>query len=239
MACERCPVHLSDRFRRRGRQPPCGDALGNGTLIAPAAARRAERSWPRNVRLIYDQAYAGKDIAISVTGNAASVARQEKIRWRIGATAAALALPASPRSFCSSWPGRTRTQHWKRWSAMSPVYVPSLQRAADRPLAIVMSKPFLKRRLNTPVAVLAVEALSGTLPDDTYLTELRIAEGRIRLTGVSRSVARLVPLLEALRHSPSRPSSPPRRAFRTTRATVSISMRGSCRPERPSHEGLP
>ena len=60
-----------------------------------------------------------------------------------------------------------------------------------------MSKPFLKRRLNTPVAVLAVEALSGTLPDDTYLTELRVAEGRIRLTGVSRSVARLVPLLEA------------------------------------------
>ena len=120
---------------------------------------------------------------------------------------------------------------------MSPVYA---KLAASGPTVAAGDRDveaILKRR-PTHRSVLAVEALSGTLPDDTYLTELRIAEGRIRLTGVSRSVARLVPLLEALRHSPSRPS-PPRRAFRTTRATVSISMRGSCRPERPSHEGLP
>ena len=55
----------------------------------------------------------------------------------------------------------------------------------------------LTRRRNTPFAVLAVEALSGALPNDTWLTELRIGENRVRISGVSRSVAGLVPLFEA------------------------------------------
>ena len=153
---------------------------------------------PRNVRLIYDQAYAGKDIAISVTGNAASVARQEKIRWRIGATAAAFgaASLAAIVLLVMAWQNTDATLEAverdvaslrAKLAASGPTVA-----AGDRDVEAI-----LKRRLNTPVSVLAIEALSGTLPDDTYLTELRIAEGRIRLTGVSRSVARLVPLLEA------------------------------------------
>jgi general secretion pathway protein L len=63
---------------------------------------------------------------------------------------------------------------------------------ADREVASIFN-----RRLNTPVAVLALDALSASLPDDTWLSEFRMAEGRIRMSGVSRSVSRLVPLLEA------------------------------------------
>jgi len=55
----------------------------------------------------------------------------------------------------------------------------------------------LNRRLNTPFAVLALNSLAESLPEDTWLTEFRVAEGHVRMTGVSRSVSRLVPLLEA------------------------------------------
>lgn len=53
----------------------------------------------------------------------------------------------------------------------------------------------LKRQ--SPIAVVVVESLSRVLPDDAFLTDFRLEDGRLRLIGVSRSVAELVPLLEA------------------------------------------
>jgi general secretion pathway protein L len=44
--------------------------------------------------------------------------------------------------------------------------------------------------------VLALDALSAALPDDTWLSELRLAEGRLRMTGISHNVAGLVPMIE-------------------------------------------
>jgi general secretion pathway protein L len=52
----------------------------------------------------------------------------------------------------------------------------------------------LKQR--SRVAVVSIEALSRTLPDDAFLTELRLEGDMLRLVGLSRSVAELVPLIE-------------------------------------------
>lgn len=49
---------------------------------------------------------------------------------------------------------------------------------------------------SSPVASVVVEALSRTIPDDAYLTELRLDGRIVRLTGLSRTVAELVPLLQ-------------------------------------------
>jgi general secretion pathway protein L len=55
--------------------------------------------------------------------------------------------------------------------------------------------PEAKRR-QTPLAVVVLEDLSKTLPDDTYLTDLSLEADHLRITGVSGNAAGLVPLLE-------------------------------------------
>jgi general secretion pathway protein L len=48
----------------------------------------------------------------------------------------------------------------------------------------------------TPAAVVVLNDLSGLLPQDTYLTDLSLEAGRLRMSGVSANAAELVPLLE-------------------------------------------
>lgn len=67
--------------------------------------------------------------------------------------------------------------------------------AAGRPSGPPTTLDQLKRQ--SPIAVVVMESLSRVLPDDAYLTDFRLEDGRVRLIGVSRSVAELVPLLEA------------------------------------------
>jgi general secretion pathway protein L len=52
-----------------------------------------------------------------------------------------------------------------------------------------------KKKL-APVAVVVLDELSVLLPDSTYLAELSLDAGRLRITGVSANAAELVPLLE-------------------------------------------
>jgi general secretion pathway protein L len=56
-----------------------------------------------------------------------------------------------------------------------------------------------KKRL-TPLVVLVLDELSSILPDDTYLTELSLEAGHLRISGVSGNPAELVPLLEGSGH---------------------------------------
>jgi general secretion pathway protein L len=55
----------------------------------------------------------------------------------------------------------------------------------------------ITKKREAPIAVTALEALSKAMPDDTFVSELRLGEGRVRVVGTSRSVAGLVPLVEA------------------------------------------
>jgi general secretion pathway protein L len=153
---------------------------------------------PHNVRLVYREADGGKDIVIDVSENSNSVARVQWMRRVIGLSAAAIAV-ASLLGFI------LLTVTWQRTVATLEVVerdVADLRTklaatgpavpAGDRDVEAVFN-----RRLKTPFAVLALDALSESLPNDTWLTELRIGDGRVRMSGISRSVSRLVPLLEA------------------------------------------
>jgi len=53
-----------------------------------------------------------------------------------------------------------------------------------------------RRKQITPSAVMALEALSKILPDDTYVTELRIEKDKIQIVGLTQDAPALVKLIE-------------------------------------------
>jgi general secretion pathway protein L len=66
---------------------------------------------------------------------------------------------------------------------------------ADEALARLEAK---KRA--TPAGVIVLEALSQTLPDDTYLNELRIEAGKVQIAGLTRDAPSLIRLIEQSQH---------------------------------------
>jgi general secretion pathway protein L len=52
------------------------------------------------------------------------------------------------------------------------------------------------KKQKSVIAVTTLEALSSVLPDDTYLTDLTLDAGHLRITGLSARATELVPLLE-------------------------------------------
>lgn len=53
-----------------------------------------------------------------------------------------------------------------------------------------------RRKQETPANVLVLEAISGALPDHTYLTELRIQDGKVQMIGMTNDAPSLIELLE-------------------------------------------
>jgi general secretion pathway protein L len=53
-----------------------------------------------------------------------------------------------------------------------------------------------RRKGDSPSVVLALEALSKILPDQTYVTELQIEGNKLRLTGITRDAPPLIGLIE-------------------------------------------
>jgi general secretion pathway protein L len=66
--------------------------------------------------------------------------------------------------------------------------------AADEALATLEAK-----KRTAPSAVMIVEALSRILPDDTYLTELRVEDSKIEIVGQTRDAPALIRLIEQSR----------------------------------------
>jgi len=93
---------------------------------------------------------------------------------------------------------------YTRWSLSSDIAALD-QAIADRRALIQRSieagassqkrGPEAKKRL-TPAAVVILDKLSSILPDGTYLTDLTLDGGRIRIAGISSNAVQLVPLLE-------------------------------------------
>jgi general secretion pathway protein L len=57
-----------------------------------------------------------------------------------------------------------------------------------------------KRKRTTPSSVVTIEALSTLLPDDTYVTELRIEGERLQIVGRTNDAASLIRLIEQSPH---------------------------------------
>jgi general secretion pathway protein L len=71
--------------------------------------------------------------------------------------------------------------------------------AAGDPVTVAQ-RGLARRKNETPSSVIALEVLSQILPDNTYVTELRIEEDKLRLTGVSRDAPTLIRLIEQSQH---------------------------------------
>ena len=64
----------------------------------------------------------------------------------------------------------------------------------------VAQRALARRKNETPSSVIALEVLSQIIPDNTYVTELRIEENKLRLSGVSQDAPALIRLIEQSRH---------------------------------------
>ncbi len=73
-------------------------------------------------------------------------------------------------------------------------------RNAPRDPKVVAEQGLVRRKNEVPSAVIALEILSRILPDNTYLTELRINSDKVRLTGITRNAPDLIRLIEQSRH---------------------------------------
>jgi general secretion pathway protein L len=153
---------------------------------------------PRKLQLLYPDVPQLGDVAIRIDDNSAETARLRRLRVGvIGAFAALLIVSAAGFGYL----GYT----WQQASnviagaddAIADLRKKLAARGTQEPAAERDHAAILARKLQTPVSVTAVDALATVLPDDTWLTELRVADGHVRITGVSRNVAGLVPLIEA------------------------------------------
>jgi general secretion pathway protein L len=57
-----------------------------------------------------------------------------------------------------------------------------------------------RRKRETPSCVIVLEALSRALPDNTYLTELRLEGDKLQIVGMTRNAPALIPLIEQSSH---------------------------------------
>ena len=62
--------------------------------------------------------------------------------------------------------------------------------------AVSAERALARRKHANPSAVVVIEALSQILPDNTYLTELRIEADKLRLVGVTQDAPSLIRLIE-------------------------------------------
>jgi len=83
------------------------------------------------------------------------------------------------------------------------------RRIADRKAAMLSGRGsaadqalqrLAEKKHATPSAVIVLEALSQTLPDDTYLTELHIEHGQLQIAGLTRDAPALIRLIEQSQH---------------------------------------
>jgi general secretion pathway protein L len=68
------------------------------------------------------------------------------------------------------------------------------------PAAEEALKALLARKWATPSAVMVLEVLSKTLPDNAHLTELRIEGGKVQIGGSATDAPALIRLIEQSRH---------------------------------------
>ena len=153
---------------------------------------------PGELRLLYQNVpQTGGDIAIRVDDNSVALARLRRIRRGVVMALAVLLMISAAGFGVLAYTGNQAAESL----ATAEQSASELrQRLAARGPQRLLGRDFeaiVARKRAAPIAVAAIDALADALPDDTFLTELRIAEGRIRMTGVSRNVAELVPLIEA------------------------------------------
>jgi len=174
------------------------------TVIATARSMHAQvlealqALRPREIRLLCREEQFDEPVAILVDHGAAVAARRTQLRRNAGALISLLLLGLVGGT---AFLGYAWYQADTELKAVTQAAAEQRKRLmAARPAAALTDRDLrrmVERRWKTPYAVLALDALAKALPDNTWLTELRLSEGKLRMTGISQDVPGLVPLIEA------------------------------------------
>jgi general secretion pathway protein L len=174
-------------------------AASSRAMHAPLIAALHELE-PRDVQLLCRNSdVADHDITIPVDEGAGAAARHARLRGIaiVGVAALALVTVLGIAGLANAW----RQADTALADAEAAITALRRQLVAERtegPVGDRQLLALLNRRHSAPYASLTLETLSKTLPDDTFLSELRIENKRVRMTGISKNVAALVPLIDAV-----------------------------------------
>ena len=154
-------------------------------MLKPRARAARIRSWcsppgPTKRRFAFAPARSTRDARARSYRRALVVALATTVLFALGSSAV--------ESWSSDQRQTAQAEIARRIAAMRT----SADGAAQDPQLAAL----LQRKRDIPPAVVILEALSRALPDDSYLTQLRISGARVEIDGVSRSASSLVALLE-------------------------------------------
>jgi general secretion pathway protein L len=181
-----------------GRQP--GRLLV--TVAATARSMHADlltalmRLKLRKLQLVYLGAPQIGDVRIRVDDASIEAARFAHLRRKVAGTLLVIGIAAIGAVGYVDYRWQQASDLQDRIEQNIVAVQKQLAARGDRPGAGREVETLLMRKKQAPVAVLAIDALSSVLPDGTWLDELTIADNHIRVSGISHSVNRLVPLIE-------------------------------------------
>ncbi len=152
-----------------------------------------KRTSPRKLVLVTDAAHP-----VTIPVDAADGGRRKQIERGVRAVVVGLAAATVLVLVGASW----------RMSALEHE-IAELERATAARKAVLNEAAELARpkgdvatalrmaRIEAPLAVVLLEAVSTALPDQAHATEFRVEKGGVRVVGIARDVSELIPALEA------------------------------------------
>ena len=126
-------------------------------------------------------------------GGSIEITRVRKILMMVFLGAAALALVSSG---VSSMVADSLDSEQQDLSHKIAARRAAIRRNADGGAQRILER----RKQTTPAAVMVLEALSKVLPDHTYVLELRIENGKVQVTGITKDAPSLIRLIEQSPH---------------------------------------
>ena len=151
---------------------------------------------PRKLQLVYLGAPKIGDVRIRIDDTSVEADRFARMRAKVVAMLLVTGLAAACTVGYLDYRWQQASDMQDEVERSISVLQKKLAVRGDEPAAARDVATLLMRKKQTPAAVLAIDALSQALPDGTWLDELTIADNHVRISGISHSVNKLVPLIE-------------------------------------------
>jgi general secretion pathway protein L len=162
------------------------------TVVPPILAAE-----PHRLRLKVSRTSDHPPAEIDIPLASGNAARATRLRRIVGATVAAVVIALVVGFGGASWYQSeldSQLDDLDRDIADREAFLASARARLARP-AGALSAPERVRAESAPVVDL-IETLSAVLPDQVYLSDLSFETGHIRITGIARDIAGLIPLIE-------------------------------------------
>lgn len=162
------------------------------TVVPPILATE-----PHRLRLKVPEAGDHPPAEIDIPFASGSTARAARLRRIVGATVAAVVIALIAGFAGASWYQSaldSQLDDLDRDISDRQAFLANARARLARP-AGALSAPERLREQSMPVVDL-IETLSAVLPDQVYLSDLSFEAGHIRITGIARDIAGLIPLIE-------------------------------------------